>query len=533
MGFYLNPGNIGFARISGSNYVDKTGLISLINTRIRDNESLVCISRPRRFGKTYAAKMLAAYYDCSCDSHELFDHRIISRAKDYPAFLNQFNVICFDVTTFITLAQRRNLPVRDIPNLICDEIHKELSGMDPAWDSQESVETSLMRCVTAPGGKPFIFIIDEWDALIREAKNDKETQKRYFNLLRGWFKSISFTPKVVAAAYMTGILPIKKDGSQSAISDFREFSMLEPGLFAEFYGFTEDEVRKICEDNGLGFEEAKLWYDGYKVGALQAMYNPYSVMEAVDKHKFKSYWKRTSVAEALMYYIDMDLEGLQSDIVSLISGQSIEVDTDSFRNDFETFTCKDDVLTLLIHLGYLTYEEEEAAGIASIPNEEVRMEFDKILRRAKHQGLIELVRKSDQLLKDTLDGNSDAVAKGIQEVHETAFAPTLYNNEQALRYTVKMAYISCVDQYAKVEELPSGHGLSDTVFLPKRRSSLPAMVIELKWDISAEGAIKQIRDKNYAGLPVMLGEEVLLVGIDYSRKTKQHTCVMERISNFP
>lgn len=532
MGSYVNPGNIGFAKVSGSRYIDKTELISLMNQRIRGNDSLICISRPRRFGKTYAAKMLAAYYDCSCDSHALFDHRIVSETRDYLTFLNGFNVICFDVTTFIHLAQQKNIALRDIPNLICDEIHKELSDLDPAWNPTESVETSLMRCVEAPDGKPFVFIIDEWDALIREAKNDEDAQNRYLTLLRGWFKSISFTPKVVAAAYMTGILPIKKDSSQSAVSDFKEYSMLEPGAFSAFYGFTEDEVRQICEENGLSFEEAKRWYDGYTVGSLCAMYNPYSVMEAVDKRRFQSYWKKTSMAENLMTYIDMDLDGLQKDIVSLMAGQSIEVDTDFFRNDFETFTCKDDVLTLLIHLGYLTYEEEdgEEEGIASIPNEEVRSEFDKILRRANHKTLMELVRKSDQLLQDTLAENSEAVAKAIQEVHETSFAPTLYNNEQALRYTVKMAYISCVDQYAKVEELPSGHGISDTVFLPKRRSSLPAMVIELKWNIGAEGAIQQIKDRNYAGLPLKLGEEVLLVGIDYDVKTKQHTCVIERLT---
>ena len=260
------------------------------------------------------------------------------------------------------------------------------------------------------------------------------------------------------------------------------------------------------------------------------MYNPFSVMEAAEKHKFKSYWKRTSAAEALMTYIDMDQDGLQDNIVSLISGQSIEVDTESFQNDFETFTCKDDVLTLLIHLGYLTYEEEDTTGFVCIPNEEVRIEFDKILRRAKHKSIIDLVTKSDQLLQDTLAGNSDAVAKAIHEVHETAFAPTFYNNEQALRYTVKMAYISCVDQYAKVEELPSGHGVSDTVFLPKRRSPLPALVIELKWNTGAKGAIKQIKDKKYESLPASLGEEVILIGIDYNKNTKQHTCEIERIT---
>ncbi len=530
MGFYVNPGNAAFAEIADSDYVDKTGLIGLINQSVGKKNKLTCISRPRRFGKSWAAKMLAAYYDCSCDSHELFGGRKIAGTKDYETYMNQFNAIVLDVSGFISDVKKRNASLRDVPRLIEQAIWKDLVELGFAPREGDSLNDFLYRCVEAQDGKRFVFIIDEWDAMIREAKNDAAAQDAYLNLLRGWFKNTNFTPKVVAAAYMTGILPIKKDGSQSAISDFKEYSILEPDMFAEYFGFTQEEVEKICSDKGLDFEDAKLWYDGYTIGPLHSMYNPFSVMEAVTKRKFRSYWKRTSVAEALTTYIDMDQDGLQKDIAALISGQRIEVDTDSFQNDFETFTCKDDVLTLLIHLGYLTYEEEDTTGSACIPNEEVRIEFDKILRRAKHKELIELVRKSDQLLRDTLARNCDAVAKAVQEVHETSFAPTLYNDEQALRYTIKMAYISCVDQYAKVEELPSGHGIADTVFLPKRRSPLPAMVVELKWNAGAEGAIKQIKDRNYACLPAKLGGEILLIGIDYNEKTKQHTCRIESVT---
>ena len=230
-----------------------------------------------------------------------------------------------------------------------------------------------------------------------------------------------------------------------------------------------------------------------------------------------------------MTYIDMDMDGLQDEIVELIAGRSVVVDTETFQNDFETFTSKDDVLTLLIHLGYVTYDDDGDSIAVSIPNEEVRREFDKILRRAKHQKLIELVERSDRLLEDTIAGNEEAVAATIEKVHETVFAPTLYNNEQALRYTIKMAYISCVDQYAKIEELPTGHGISDVVFIPQKRSNLPAMVIELKWNASAEGAMKQIRDRNYANVPLQMGEEVLLVGVSYDEKSRKHCCKIERI----
>lgn len=333
---------------------------------------------------------------------------------------------------------------------------------------------------------------------------------------------------------MTGILPIKKDGSQSAISDFIEYTVLEPGPFAGYMGFTENEVNKICQNTNRNFDDMKLWYDGYTIGEKHSIYNPYSVIHAATSGKFKSYWRKTSAAETLMTYIDMDQDDLQDTIARLIAGESVVVDTDSFQNDVETFTCKDDVLTLLTHLGYLTYEEEPdsydddfVVGLAKIPNEEVRSEFDKILRRSSHQTLIKLVKRSDQLLRDTLEGNSEAVAKAIADVHDSEYAPTYYSNEQSLRYVVKMAYLSCVDQYAKVEELPNGHGIADIVFLPKRRSTLPAIIVELKWNKEAEGAIRQIKERSYPKVLTNYGGKIMLVGVNYDENTKEHTCMIE------
>ena len=260
-------------------------------------------------------------------------------------------------------------------------------------------------------------------------------------------------------------------------------------------------------------------------------------MQAVDSGKYRSYWKKTSAAETLMTYIDMDIDGLQEEIARLIAGESVTVNTDFFQNDVETFADKDDVLTLLIHLGYLTYEEvwdsysaeqdEELTGLARIPNEEIRTEFRQILRKAKHRSLLALVQKSDQLLADTIAGDTASVAKAIQEVHDSEYAPTFYNNEQSLRYVVKLAYLSCIDQYAKVEKLPSGHGVADMVFIPKRRSPLPALIVELKWNKSPEGAIRQIKENGYQDVLKNYGGEVILVGINYDEKSKVHECRIE------
>ena len=533
MGTYLNPGNSGFAEILNSHYVDKTGLIRLINSTIGTKQKLTCISRPRRFGKSYAAQMLCAYYDKTCDSQELFDGCCISEDESYRQHMNKYHVISLDITGFISNAKMKRTSLGEIPEKIDAALLKEIHRMFPEFNEITDLNECLIELVRKTGTK-IIFVIDEWDSIIREAQKDEETQESYLNLLRGWFKNNNFTPEAVAAAYMTGILPIKKDGSQSAISDFIEYSVLNPGAYAEFVGFTEEEVKKICEISTQPFDEMKRWYDGYTVGKITSVYNPYSVMYAASTGKFRSYWKETSAADTLMTYIDMDQDDLQDTIARLIAGESVVIDTGTFQNDTETFTCRDDVLTLLTHLGYLTYEEkpdsyddETVAGLVRIPNEEVRSEFDKILRRSKHKSLIELVKKSDQLLKDTLEGKNDAVAKAIAEVHDSEYAPTYYSNEQSLRYVVKMAYLSCVDQYAKLEELPSGHGIADIVFLPKRRSTLPAMIVELKWNKEAEGAIKQIKDRNYPKILTNYGGRIVLVGINYHEDTKSHECLIE------
>ena len=275
MGNYVNPGNQAFNEINDEDYVDKTMLISLVNKRIRKKNKLICISRPRRFGKSFAAKMLSAYYDCTCDSHFLFDGRKISECDSYENHLNQYNVINLDITGFISEARRVNESLSKVPGEIISAIKKDLILLNPELSTDQKLEDCLTACVDMNGGKQFIFIIDEWDAMIREAKDNPDAQKMYLNLLRGWFKNSNFTPKVVAAAYMTGILPIKKDGSQSAISDFDEYPILEPDEFAEYTGFTEEEVQEKCKKNDLDYQEVKEWYDGYDFPDIGAIYNPY------------------------------------------------------------------------------------------------------------------------------------------------------------------------------------------------------------------------------------------------------------------
>ena len=262
MGMYLNPGNMAFARSIKRNYVDKTGMIGILNDAIDTSDNLICISRPRRFGKSFAANMVIAYYDHTCDSHSLFHKYQISASNTYEEYMNQYNVIALDITGFISSVKSVQGNIRDIPRIIQEALKKEL--VEEYQELEEIADFNLaLKKYVEYTGRMFVFVIDEWDALIREAKDDQLAQESYLNFLRGLFKNSNFTPYAVAAAYMTGILPIKKDGTQSAISDFQEYSILDPGKFAEYTGFTEQEVKSICDKADLDFEKAKQWYDGY------------------------------------------------------------------------------------------------------------------------------------------------------------------------------------------------------------------------------------------------------------------------------
>ena len=526
MGTYLNPGNSGFAEIVSDDYIDKTGMIDLINRKINKPKKLICISRPRRFGKSYAAQMLCAYYDHTCNSQSLFDDKEVAKTEHYENCINKFNVIYLDISGVVSKMNTSDIPLRNVAMRIKELINQEIQNNFPDIPYYEDVSDAILA-VTAKTNKKFVFIIDEWDAVIREAKEDTVAQKAYLDLLREWFKNGNFTSQAIAAAYMTGILPIKKDKGQSAVSDFDEFTVLEPGEYLEYIGFTENEVRDLCDRYNMSFEKAKQWYDGYTFSETQSIYNPYSIMKAMQKRVYRSYWQQTSAAENLETLININKDGLQEDILKLIAGEQIVVNTSRFKNDFATFTSKDDVLTLLIHLGYLVYNSETRR--VRIPNEEVRFEFDDLLQNAQHTGLARLVQDSEKLLQNTLNGNETEVVNAIVRVRNTNYAPMFYNNEQALRYVIKFAYIVCIDYYLKVEELPTGHGIADVVFLPKRDTSLPAMIVELKWNQTAEGAIKQIKEKDYPSLISEYTGDILLVGINYNEDTKKHSCKIEKI----
>ena len=525
MGSYLNPGNEAFAvALNSEIYVDKTGLLTYTNKVMNTLQGYICNSRPRRFGKSITANMLTAYYSKGCSSKEMFSGLEISRAKDFEKHLNQYDVLHWDIQWCMEPAGG---PER-IVSYISEKTISELKEYYPHILPEEirSLPEALSR-INAASGTKFIVIIDEWDVLIRDEAADLKTQEEYINFLRAMFKGTEPT-KYIQLAYLTGILPVKKEKTQSALNNFKDYSMLHAGPIAPYVGFTETEVQKLCEVYGQRFEEVKRWYDGYQIGKYH-VYNPNAVVNLMLEGEFQSYWSGTASYEAIVPLINMDFDGLKSAVIEMLSGDHVPVDVTSFQNDTVSFANKDDVLTYLIHLGYLAYDR--TFRTAFIPNEEIRQELILATKRKKWNELIVFQKESEQLLKDTIQMNGNAVAKEIEKIHMEYTSVIQYNNENLLSSVLSIAYLSSMQYYFKpIREFPAGRGFAVFVFIPKPefQNYYPALVVELKWDKSVRAALDQIRDRKYPESVACYAGELLLVGINYNEKTKEHECRIEK-----
>lgn len=531
MGIYLNPGNEGFrTAISSKIYVDKTGLLEYTNSVLDSEQGRICISRPRRFGKSIAAEMLVAYYGKGYSSDELFQGLKIEKASDYRNHLNQYNVIHVDMNT---LRHRRIAGTRDKISAMetVDRFHMEVIRElreefgECVKEQVTDLPTALMNVYEATGDK-FVIIIDEWDTLFREDKQDERAQEAYIDMFRGLFKDAP-SKKFLKLAYITGILPIKKYGTQSALNNFDEFTMTNPSVLAEYVGFTEDEVKALCTEYDMDFAETKRWYDGYSFRKVQHLYSPNSVVKAMCRRDFDNYWTRTETYESLKNYICMNYDGLKDTIVRMLAGASDKVNSNKFQNDMVSFESKDDILTLLVHLGYLAYNQDTQQ--VYIPNEEVRSEFKNAIEETGWDSVIRAIETSDALLKATWNEDSDAVATGIQKVHMENTSILQYNDENALSCVVSLAYYNAINEYTLVREMPAGKGFADIVFLPRKHSDKPAMIMELKYDGSVDSALNQIKTKQYASALNGYKGTVLLVGINYDAKSKEHQCKIEKM----
>ncbi|RKI40813.1 AAA family ATPase [bacterium D16-51] len=531
MGIYLNPGNTGFARVLNSQiYVDKTGILGYLNSVIDTEQCYVCVSRPRRFGKSITAEMITAYYGAGCDSTGLFRGLKISANPGFTRHLNQYNVIYADMNDFRNKSLMDGQGHTKAMESIClfqKEIIRELRKQFP--NQIEEGEYGLPSALTQiyqKSGVQFIIILDEWDAVFREDKMEIEAQEAYINLLRGLFKSAN-SRKFIKLAYLTGILPIKKYGTQSALNNFDEFTMVMPEPLEEYVGFTEKEVMALYEEYGLEYGKAKYWYDGYVFGDGIHVFNPKSVVDSIRRNRFASYWTRTETYESLKGYINIDFSGLRETVVCMIAGGRCKVNPDKFQNDITTFHDRDDILTLLIHLGYLAYDFE--AKEAYIPNEEVKGEFRNAVEGSRWDIVGKLIEESEKLLQATWRLDCEAVAEGLDRVHMENTSILSYHDENSLSCVVSLAYYSAVREYVLFREMPAGKGYADIVFLPKQHSVKPAMVVELKWDASVEGAVSQMKEKQYGNNLKNYTGKILLVGVNYDKKTKNHQCLIEEM----
>lgn len=467
MGIYLNPDNIDFKEALNSEiYVDKTGLIALTNKVIRTEQKYVCVSRPRRFGKSVTANMLTAYYSRGCDSGEMFQDYKISASKSFREHLNQYHAIRINMAEFSHI-EEIGLMVGELEKALLFDITEEFTEVK-FFDSTNLVRT--LKDVYARTKIPFIFIIDEWDCIFREHKEDIKAQSLYLDFLRNIMKNQSY----IALAYMTGILPIKKYGAHSALNMFTEVSMTDPREYGEFTGFTEPEVMALCERYHMPFEEVKQWYDGYHLMGTP-IYNPRSVVMSLTGGYFNNYWTSTETYEALKVYISMDFDGLNQMVTRLIAG-----------------------------------------------------EFINSIEDGGWEHVIKSIKSSRELLDATLRGEADLVAESIADCHRENTSVLKYNDENSLACVICLAYYAAWEKYEMWRELPAGEGFADMVFLPRKNVNLPAILVELKRDKSAGAAIEQIERKHYPDKLKKYSGEIFLVGINYDSKEKIHTCEIHK-----
>ena len=524
MGAYINLGNAGFKSARNSEYVDKSGLIAVVNKTLFTEQRFSCVTRCRRFGKSMAAKMLCAYYDHSVDSRTLFEDLEIAHDPSFEEHLNKYPVIYLDLTEFTT-----RFHDDDIVAIMDARLRADVLETYPGTTVRD--DDDLMDClirIAAATGEQFVFIIDEWDAICREFKSGTQAMDRYLNWLRRMFKGVNAS-NVFAGVYMTGILPVKKYRTESALNNFIEYSMVEPGGMGKYFGFTKDEVRTLTERHGMDFDELVKWYDGYQIGDEPSMFNPNSMIQALRSRRCRSFWATTGAFDAVRDYIQMNFEGLRDDIIQMVAGGRCKVDPTGFQNDMSIVRTRDDVLTVLIHLGYLSYDWRRDE--CYIPNREVAGEMVNAIKENRWKIVVDALERSEQLLQATLDGDREAVAKGIEAAHDEHTSILSYNNENSMACVLSIAYYYAKNDYVMHREFPTGKGFADIVLIPRKGVDSPALIVELKYNQDADSGIDQIRRRQYPAKVAEYADRLLLVAISYDKKTKTHKCEILKIDN--
>ena len=549
MGNFLNPDKensfITLANCKNKYlFVDKTSFIEITNNRLNKDNRFLAVTRPRRFGKTVTAHMLLAYYSKGYAGSKIFDDLHIVNRVDYLEHLNKYDVIYIDMNTIDGLFdnysnQKKKVEgVNDLVDYLEYSIINELklnNEFSECLEKHQVENTGLLKALSTLRNHlntQFIFIMDEWDLIYRDYRNDTKLQEDFIELLRGLFKSDG-GKACFALAYLTGILPIKKYNSQSTLNNFKEYNMLTPEPFETYFGFTEEEVAEIVKspDCTLSYQELKKWYKGYKLNGID-IYNPNSVVSAVSDGKCKSYWSGTSSNEEIVRLINMDFDGIKEDIINLIEGDEVTFSCANFQNDMVTLKDKNDVFSLLVCLGYLGCAEtkNQFRKVAYVPNAEIKAVLLDIVREQNWYERIETIKRSENLLKAIKELDGTTVATIIQDIHNSSAVSLLdYNDEESLTYCVMTGLLwSTLDDYSYHREDQAGKGRVDLVYEPLTRRH-PLILIEFKYDGSAEEAIAQIKKQEYFKRYTGQYRNIIIVGINYSTKTKDHQCLIEKL----
>lgn len=528
MNFYFNCDGDNFRScLKRIIYVDKSMLIKETNFAIEKQEKFLCVSRPRRFGKSFNADMLIAYYTYGDNTKQIFSNLNIAKDPSFEKHLNKYNMLSLNPLGFKSVSTIEKSVIYWMQYFAIKEMKKDFPNI-------EIENFSLKECIQKIyefTGRRFVIIIDEYDFVFREYPSNKEIQKEYLDFLNDIFKDGN-TARCLALVYLTGIMPIMKENTQSKLNNFTDISMIQGSKFSDFIGFDEIEVKTLCDKYKVDFNKMKLWYDGYDFGNNHNIYNPNSVVKAINEGEFADYWTQTSSSETIDPFIDSNFEGVRDDVIKLIAGQQVKVSPSDFNNTIEGIRTREDVFTYFIHLGYLTYRKDKnnkTFGYVTIPNFEILTEFQNRIRRNKdYVSAYSYIEESEKLLEETIDGNKHYVSSTLEKFHEQYSSVLKYNDENSLSCVITLAYFFARQKYTIIREFPSGKGFADLAFTPFYKED-PALLIEMKVDASANTALDQIKDKNYPQSLDKYKKNLILVGISYDRKTKQHTCKIEKM----
>lgn len=516
-----------YKSISASKYfVDKTEMIEELLSGMEGEAQYICITRPRRFGKTVAANMLGAFLGKAADGREVFDRLHIRKSDRYETHLNRHNVICIDFSEIPEKCSSYDQYITRITEGIKKDLQQEYAAGDGAlWD--------IMTDIFQKTGEKYIFIIDEWDAVFHMPFVTKKEQREFLLFLKSLLKSKVY----VELAYMTGILPIAKYSDGSELNMFAEYNMAVKRRFGEYFGFLDKEVDTLYEvyckstkNPGISREDLRCWYDGYHTAGGGKIYNPRSVVCALTDDQLANYWTSSGVYDSVFSYIKDNTAEVLSDMAFLFAGEAVPAKMQEYAAVSMQLKTKDEIYSAMVVYGLLTYKD----GYVSIPNKELMDSYAAMMKKETSLGYVHrLAKESQKMLEATLAEDTDAMVQILEYVHDTESPILAYNTETELAAVVNLAYLAARDSYRVEREEKAGKGYADFIFYPVRPEA-DSIILELKTDSAPEEAIRQIKEKGYAlrlknrpGEKMLCFGRILAVGISYSRKTKKHRCKVE------